>query len=74
MKEHKIYFTILGVLVLGILLGQIMETDKLEAREVPEKVTRLQKLVYQGFIISLASLFYVAGTEYHGLKKKLKDD
>ena len=74
MFKHKIYFTILAVLVLGIRLGQIMGWNELEAREVPEKVMVLQKLAYQGFIIILAGLFYVAGTEYHGLKKKIKDD
>ena len=69
MKQHRIYWTIVSVLMMGLLYGSLLSLEKLEAREEPEPITLLTKL-YCGIGIFLYSLaFYLAGKEYWGLRQ-----
>jgi len=72
--KHRIYWTIVSVLLIGLILGSLLSLKGFEPREEFEVITPLKK-AYYGIAIILYSLsFYRAGMEYPNIKKKLKDD
>ena len=72
MLKHTIYFTIAFVLLLGFIIGLIMATEEFKIRVEPEKFTLYDKGKAIFTIIIYSITVYLAGIEYHELKKKLK--
>ena len=61
--KHTIYFTISFVLLLGIIIGLILATEIFTSYEKGKAIV---------VIVIYSLTIYLAGTEYHELKRKLK--
>ena len=67
---RKMSWTIVSVLIFGLLIGSLITLEDLDVKVF----TSLDKLYYGWGIFLYSLAFYLAGTEYHNLKQKLKKD
>jgi len=71
--KHTIYWTICSTFLIGWLLGSIVTVKGFEPRAEFEIFTTYQKIKGIIAIILIAGAVYLAGTEYHELKRKIKE-
>ena len=72
MRKHVIYFTIFSVLILGLAIGLVLSTKGFEPQPEYEIMTPFEKIKVISFFVMYATIFYLSGTEYHELKKRIK--
>jgi len=73
-RKHVIYFTVFSGLILGLSIGLVLATKGFEPRPEYEIMTTFKKIELISFFIIYASIYYLAGTEYHELKRRIKSD
>ncbi len=72
--KHKIYWTIWATLILGMSVGSILTQKGFEPRAEFEILTAYEKAKTLFIIGGCFVTFYLAGTEYHELKRRIKSD
>jgi len=72
--KHTIYWTIWTAIVLGMIIGSILTQKGFEPRAEFEVFTTYEKIKSLFIIMCCLVTFYLAGTEYHELKRRIKSD
>ncbi len=72
--KHSIYWTICAVFIVGLLMGSILQLKGFEPRMEFEIFTTYEKAKTIIAVIFLCVAVYLADTEYHELKRKIKKD
>ena len=72
--KHTIYWTICSVFIIGLLVGSILQTKGYEPKAEYDVFTSYEKAKTILAVIFLTGATYLAGTEYHELKRKIKKD
>ena len=70
--KHTIYWTICSVFTIGLLVGSLLSTKGFEPREEFELFTAYEKVKTLLAIGAFTVAVYLAGTEFHELKRKIK--
>lgn len=71
--KHTIYWTIWATLIFGMIVGSILTEKGFEPRAEFEVFTTYEKIKMLLVVICCFVTFYLAGTEYHELKRKIKE-
>ena len=73
-QKHTIYWTIGFALIFGMTIGSLLTQKGFEPREEFEVFTGFDQAKIIFVITAYSITAYLAGTEYHELKRKIKKD